>query len=387
MMWSSWHRVVSCTALLALSSCRSSPTVDDGVHRGLRPLWSASAGGLSTTLFVPVITTQAVVVGGEDKLVGLDPASGRVLWSLPVNFQIPYAGVVAVSDSLAALVAGDGVVVFDPRTGRASFTWTSPTPDNRPSGAIPKVLADGRVIYVTRQNHVVALDARSARLDTLVQLPNDTTRNSFISAIAVHQDTLYVPVTSDARRGARYKNTMPYRFAVGTRRLDSLAPDPSDSASLARWMHATPDLLVSATDYDEPSWLGFSRQTGARVWKVGAESGSLGPGAQVAIVGDTMFAGGNDGFGYVIQVSSGRLIRRFPIPRGLTSGVAACRAGVFINVVGNLTFMPSNSQQRIAVNSDTPDFPGYNSNFAVGNGIAVIGSTDASWTAYRCEPP
>lgn len=153
-----------------------------------------------------------------------------------------------------------------------------------------------------------------------------------------------------------------------------------------RWLLAFPDLLVSATDYSEPSWLGFDWSTGLRRWKVAAAPASLGPSAQVAIVGDTLFAGGNDGLAYTIHVPTGRLIRTAPILYGLTTGVAACGSDSIINVIGELIFRSRDGRLRRRV-SGLREGQVFSGEVAVGHGIAVIGNSNGDWIALPCPPP
>jgi PQQ-like domain len=371
-----------------LFACRPPSEADGGVAtRTIRPKWRVTLATTGTSLVVAAVTSNVVIVDGVGRLVGLDPGTGSQKWSLPIPFGIPYAGVVVVNSSLAALVTGDGFVTFDPSDGREIRRWVEPKPRKNPSGTLPQVLADGRIIYVSRARDVLALNAQTGRLDTLVRLPGDSSRNAYVSSIAIYKDTIYVPVASDAARGAAFKNTIPYRYAVASRALDSLRPDPSDSASLARWMLPLETLLVSATDYSEPSWLGFNRTTGDRAWKVPATPGSLGPFSQTAVVGDTMFAGGNDGFAYVIHLPTGRLIRKLPIPNGIVGGVIACGSDVFFNVIGQMTGYSRDGNSRIGVVGIADGLAGFLGEFGVGAGIAVISDGAGVWTAFPCDPP
>ena len=377
-------------ALLCLvcHACRPPSTAEsDGAGRSISPQWQADFGSSEVLLAVAATTPGTVIVAGTGKLVGLDPATGREKWNLAVAFGIPYAGLVVVSETLAALVTGDGYLIFDPRDGRMLRSWVEPHPRRYPSGTLPQTLSDGRIVYASRARDLLALDPRTGRLDTLVTLPGDSLRHSYVAALAVYKDTIYAPVGTDARRGAAFRNTVPYRYAVATRVLDSLRPDPSDSASLTRWLLPFDNLLVSATDYSEPSWLAFDRTSGERRWKVGAAPASLGPKSQVAIVGDTMFAGGNDGQAYVIHIPTGRLIRTMPIPSGLVDGVVACGRDVFFNVIGSMTGYSRDGTQRIRVTGLAEGHEAFLGFFTVGNGIAVIGDAGGRWLAFPCAPP
>jgi outer membrane protein assembly factor BamB len=370
------------------ASCRPPASVrGDGNTRTIAPLWQITFGDSQTILAIAAVTPRIVVVDGIGKLVGLEPTSGRRIWSLPIPFMIPYAGVEVVRDDLAALVTGDGYVIFDPRDGRLIKQWVEPRPRRHPSGTIPQTLSDGRIIYVSRARDLMALDAVTGRLDTLTKLPGDSIRHPYVVSLSVFRDTIYAPVASDARRGAAFRNTVPYRFAVATRVLDSLQPDPSDSASLTKWMLPYEQLLVSATDYSEPSWLAFDRATGLRRWKVAAAAASLGPFSQVAVVGDTLFGGGNDGVAYIIHVPSGRLIRTLPIPNGLVAGVVACGGDVFFNVIGQLTGFSRDGRQRIRLTGLPEGKDAFGGAFTSGAGITVIGDGAGSWTAFTCAPP
>jgi outer membrane protein assembly factor BamB len=371
-----------------LGACQPPSATNDGVSgRKIQPKWQISLATTGTTLGVAAVTPGVAIVDGVGRLIGLDPATGTQKWSLPIPFGIPYAGVVVLSESLAALVTGDGFLTFDPRDGREMRRWVEPNPRRNPSGTSPQMLADGRIIYVSRGRDLLALNASTGRLDTLAKLPGDTARNAYVSSLAVFRDTIYAPVASDAARGAAFKNTVPYRYSLRTGVLDSLRPDRSDSASLARWMLPLEKLLVASTDYSEPSWLGFDRGTGDRVWKVPAAAGSLGPSSQVAVVGDTMFAGGNDGLGYVIHLPTGRLIRTLSIPNGLVAGVVACGGDVFINVIGQLTGFTRDGKSRIVVAGLVEGKDAFIGAFSVGAGIAVIGNGAGLWTAFPCDPP
>ncbi len=382
-------RVMLIWLVIAVSACQSLGSISDRgrVGRTIAPKWQVDFGSVRTTLALAVVTPTVVIVDGVGTLVGLDPATGLQKWVLPIPFPIPYAGVVLVDDALGAVVAGDGYVVFDPRDGRSIRTWAEPRPLRVSSGAFPQRLSDGRVVYVGQTRHLVALDARTGRLDTLAQLPGDPARSSYVVSLAVYKDTIYAPVGTDALRGARYRNTMPYRYAVQSRGLDSLRPDPSDSASLARWLRLFDGLLVASTDYAEASWLGFDRQTGERRWQVLATRGSLGPNSQVAVVGDTIFAGGNDGVAYVIHIPTGRLVRSFAIPNGLLNGVVVCGDDVYFNVIGEMTAMSRDGLRRAPFSGLTEGRNGFIGFFSSGAGITVIGTSAGRWAAFPCAPP
>jgi outer membrane protein assembly factor BamB len=375
-------------AISLLQGCRS-PAASEGTsqRRTVAPRWQSEVGAAQVPIALAAVTPRMVIAGGVGTLVGLDPTNGQRKWELTIPFLLPFAGIVVLDETLAALVTGDGFVVFDPRDGRAIRTWVEPNPRRNPSGTLPQQLSDGRIIYASRGRDLLALDARAARLDTLTKLPGDSTRNSYVVSLAVYRDTIYAPVASDAARGAAFRNTTPYRYAVRTGVLDSLRPDPSDSASLTRWMLPYESLLVSATNYSEPSWLAFDRATGERKWKVAATPASLGPYSQVAVVGDTMFAGGNDGVAYVIHLPTGRLLRTMPIPSGLVAGVVACGRDVFFNVIGQMTGYSRDGTQRIQITGLAEGKEGFSGFFSTGAGIAVIGDGGGRWTAFPCDPP
>lgn len=381
----------SIVAALAVFGCASPAQPDErGMTQSVTPLWQASVG--SPGLAVAAITSTTVLVGrvnggGTDgALIGLDATSGAQRWMLPVAFLLPPFGVVALSDSLATVVTGGAFVIFDPRDGRMIRAWTGPRPDLAPSQALPQVLSDGRVLYASRARHLLALNTRTGRLDTLIRLPGDSARHPYIASLTVVNDTIYAPVASDALRGAAFRNTVPYRFDLRTGVLDSLRSDPSDSASLTRWMFPVSDLLVSATNYSEPSWLAFDRATGDRRWKVAAAPGSLGPYGQAALVGDTLFAGGNDGKAYIIHVPTGRLIRTQPILNGLATAAVACGRDVIFNVIGELTYLSRDGLTRKRVSGLPEGKNSFGGSFASGAGIAVIGNSSGLWMALPCAP-
>jgi outer membrane protein assembly factor BamB len=350
------------------------------------PMWQTDLAAPGTGLGLAAITMNTVIVAAGSTLVGLEVRTGAKKWSLSLPFILPDAGLVMLSDSLATLVTGDGFVVFDPNTGIAQRIFAEPRPRKNPSGTIPQVLSDGRVLYASRGRELLALDVRTGRLDTLTRLPGDSTRRPYVVSLAVVNDTIYSPVASDARRGAAYRNTVPYRFSVRTRLLDSLQADASDSASLSSWMISNSGLLVSSTNYSEAGWLAYDRTSGARRWKVNATAGSLGPSSQVAVVGDTMFAGGNDGVGYVIRIPTGQLIRTLPIPNGLVAGVVACGHDVVINVIGEMFSFSRDGVRRRKIGGLTEGKDAFLGSFASGGGIAVIGNGAGLWMALPCAP-
>lgn len=297
----------------------------------------------------------------------------------------PLAGLMKTGNSTVAFVTEDGYVIFDPVSGRVLRSWTAPTLRNEPLFLTPQRLSDGRVLYADRSRQLLALNPRTGALDTLVRLPGSVERRSYVVSLAVHRDTIYAPVANYALRGARYRNTMPYRYALRSGQLDSLRPDPSDSVSLAPWLLPFDDLLVSATNYTEPSWLVFDRATGERRWKVGAAPASLGPDGQVAVVGDTLFGAANDGMAYVIHIPTGRLIRSMPIPRALATAVVACGANVVIDLVDAPVWQSRDGRTggRISGLAEGKAFGG---DFGVGQGIAVIGDGGSGWMALPCPP-
>jgi outer membrane protein assembly factor BamB len=358
--------------------------VDDVTGPSLRPRWTVDVGGPSTSLMVAALTGTVAIVGGNGTLVGLDVRNGRSLWTLPIPFVTPYAGVAVLNDSLAAVATGDGFVSFDPITGRVLRQWTNPVRSNSPSQTTPQVLSDGKILFA-HLGRLLTLDPIDGRLDTLVSLPRDSSRGSFIASLTVLRDTIYAPVATDAVRGAAFRNMVIYRYAYRQRHLDSLAKDVSDSSSLSRWMISTDEVLVSATDYSDPSWLGFDRRTGARRWKVPASPGSLGPSSQAAVVGDTMFAAGNDGLGYVFLVSNGQRIRTFGIANGLAAGVAACQRTVFVNVIGELRAFARDGFVRVPVTGMKEGQDSFLGAFAAGSGVAVIGVGNGTWVAFDCD--
>ena len=234
---------------------------------------------------------------------------------------------------------------------------------------------------------LLRLDPRLGRRDTLVQLPGTVERRSYVAALSAWRDTIYAHVASNALRGARYRNTVPYRYVAASARLDSLQPGTSDSAARTRWVLPYDDLLVSATEYEEPSWLGFDRAAGVRRWKVGAAPTSLGPAGQVAIVGDTLFGVGNDRRAYVIHISTGRLIRAIPISSlGVATAVVACGNMIFVNMTDAPVWRSRDGTTGGVLGRLATD-RGFIGDFGVGEGIAVIGDGLSGWMALACPPP
>jgi outer membrane protein assembly factor BamB len=380
---------VLCAALcLFANSCRSSGNLDSTTAvPDVAPLWQTDLRGDATGLAAPLILSGRAIVGAGRSLSGLDPATGAQRWTIPVPFGLPYAGLVGLDSTTAALVTGDGFIVFNPRSGAVSHQWTEPQPRNRPIQATPQVLSDERIVYASRSRDLLALNTKTGQLDTLVRLPGDSARASYVTSLSIWNDTIYAPVSSYAARGARYRNIVPYRIDATTRHLDSLKSDPSDSASLTTWMLISERLLISATDYEEASWIAFDRQTGERRWQVLATRGSLGPSSQVAVVGDTMFAGGNDGTAYVIHMPTGRLLRTMPIPKAVVNGVVACGSNVIINALGATTIYARDGTQRRGLRGIPEGRTGFLGFFGSGEGIAVIGNGFGEWTAFACPPP
>jgi len=330
----------------------------------------------------PLVTPSAVIVGSSRRLYGLSVQTGRVQWAIPVPYAVPFFGLTVTRDSMVASVTDDGYVVFDPRDGRVLRSWTAPTLRNNPVQTTPQPLRDGRILYADRARQLLALDPRTGRVDTLVRLPGSDERQSYVVSLAVYHDTIYAPVASNALRGARYRNTMPYRYALATNQLDSLRPDPSDSASLTTWLLPLAELLVSATNYTEPSWLGFDRATGERRWKVGAAPASLGPDAQVAVLGDTLVGAGNDGQAYVIHLPTGRLLRTIPIPRGLATAVVACGANIIVSLTDAPVWRSRDGLTGGGISGLVEGKDGFVGHFGVGQGLAVIGSV--SFVIHHC---
>jgi outer membrane protein assembly factor BamB len=379
-----------CCALILFpfSSCRSSGNLDStNATPDVAPLWQTDLRGNATGLAAPLIVSGRAIVGAGRSLSGLDLVTGAQRWIIPVPFGLPYAGLVGVDSATAALVTGDGFMIFDPRSGVVSREWTEPQPRNRPIQATPQVLSDGRIVYASRSRDLLVLNARTGVVDTLLRLPGDSVRGSYVTSLSVWKDTIYAPVASDAARGARYRNIIPYRIDATTRHLDSLKADPSDSASLTRWMLISERLLISATNFDEASWIAFDRQTGERRWQVLATRGSLGPSSQVAVVGDTMFAGGNDGTAYVIHLPTGRLLRTMPIPKAVVNGVVACGSDVIFNALGATTIYSRDGTRRRGLRGVPEGRSGFLGFFATGEDIAVIGNGFGEWTAFACPPP
>ena len=373
------------TVLSGLWACADpSRTAGAEAQSGVRPKWTVDAGGPATPLSLAAITDSVVIVGGGGSVAGVARATGQKLWSMPVPFLMPYAGVAVVGERLAAVVSGDGFISFDPQTGRIIESWTSPTPSNDPPSALPQMLSYGRILYASRSRRLIALDARAGRLDTLAVLPGDSALGSSVSSLAVFHDTVYAPVHSNSPRAAAFQNVVLYRLALSTRRLDSLARYPSDSSGLARWMRPTEALLIAPTDYSDPSWLGFDRATGILRWKIPAAVGSLGPSSQAALIGDTMYAVGNDGSGYVVDVTKGTLLRRFPIAPALIAGVAAYGAQLFVNTIDEIVVISRDGRSRTKVTGLKEGANVFGGMFAVGHGVAVIGVGTGTWTAFEC---
>lgn len=371
-----------------IAGCRSPADpqpLTDG--RSVRPVW-ITTGNASGNVRRPLVTSAMVIVGADRHLYGLDIATGRTRWTLPLPYHLPSYGLIATADSAVALVSTDGFVVFDPRTGSVRHSFSASLVRNDASElTTPQRLSDGRIVYVDRDRMLLRLDPRLGRLDTLVQLPGTLARRSYVAALSAWRDTIYAHVASNALRGARYRNTVPYRYAVASAKLDSLLPDPSDSAALTRWVLPFDNLLVSATEYEEPSWLGFDRATGVRRWKVGASPASLGPAGQVAIVGDTLIGVGNDRRAYVIHIPTGSLIRTIPISSlGVASAVVACGDDIFVNMTDAPVWRSRDGKTGGVLGGLATD-RGFIGDFGVGQGIAVIGDGASGWMALACPPP
>jgi len=372
-----------------IAGCRS-PADPQPLTAGLavRPVWITRGTAPSGSFRRPLVTSVMVIVGDDRRLYGLDIATGRTRWTLPLPYFVPAYGLIGTADSAVALVSTDGFVVFDPRTGSVRHSWSASATRNSGFELItPQLLRDGRIVYVDRDRMLLRLDPRLGRLDTLLQLPGTVERRSYVAALSVWRDTIYAHVASNALRGARWRNTMPYRYAVASARLDSLQPDPSDSAALTRWVRPFKDVLVSATEYEEPSWLGFDRATGVRRWKVGAALASLGPAGQVAIVGDTLIGVGNDRRAYVIHMPTGGLIRTIPISSlGVASAVVACGDKIFVTMTDSPVWRSRDGKTGGVLGGLATD-RGFIGDFGVGKGIAVIGDGASGWMALACPPP
>jgi len=374
--------------LTVMYACASPSQPEQGrALTAVRPIWLRSVGTPSTGLALAAITQTTVIVGGTGALFGLDVVTGREKWRLAVPFDMPRTGIVLLGVANAVLVSSEGFVTFETETGKVLRSWRDANSLRNPSQTLPILLPDGRVLHASRSLELLALNPSTGRVDTLVRLPGDTARHAYIASLTLFSDTIYAPVASDARRNPAFKNTVPYRYALRTGVLDSLRPDVSDSASLARWLIAVPDLLVSGTDYSEPSWLGFDRSTGERRWKVPATTGSLGPSGQAALVGDTLFTAGNDGLAYTIHIPTGRLIRTQPILNGLATGVISCGNDVIVNVIGEIVYLSRDGRTRRIVEGLPEGKAVFSSEFAAGFGIAVIGSAGGDWIALPCPAP
>jgi outer membrane protein assembly factor BamB len=112
-----------------------------------RERWSTAVGG--SFFAAPVVADGVLYVAADEVIAGIEASSGRVLWRVPLDESRVVRAPLVLREHIV-VTSGDGLLVFDRRTGVRTFEF----PQTNPVGAT----SDGERVFSVATGFAVAID-------------------------------------------------------------------------------------------------------------------------------------------------------------------------------------------------------------------------------------
>jgi len=303
----------------------------------VRMLWQADLGRAGTPFLAPVFTDGKVYAAGSDgKVVALDAASGRQVWSVAVDADIA-AGVGADAATVVVASARGTVFAFDAATGKQRWKVKAST-----EVLSAPAVGSGVVVVRSMDNKIVAYDVESGERRWVVQRTAPALVLRAAPGIAINDGVAFIALPAG--------RLLAINTATGTARWDAPIAEPRGATELERVADVSgmPALLgreVCATAYqgriacvdtgngslrwarefsadvgpamdqryvfaadDLGSLAGFSRDTGGSLWRSTALRGR-GLSAPVSF-GRAVVVGDKEGYLHFLSREEGAMLAR-----------------------------------------------------------------------------
>jgi len=303
----------------------------------VRMLWQADLGRAGTPFLAPVFTDGKVYAAGSDgKVVALDAASGRQVWSVAVDADIA-AGVGADAATVVVASTRGTVFAFDAATGKQRWKVKAST-----EVLSAPAVGSGVVVVRSMDNKIVAYDVESGERRWVVQRTAPALVLRAAPGIVINDGVAFIALPAG--------RLLAINTATGTARWDAPIAEPRGATELERVADVSgmPALLgreVCATAYqgriacvdtgngslrwarefsadvgpamdqryvfaaDElGSLAGFSRDTGGSLWRSTALRGR-GLSAPVSF-GRAVVVGDKEGYLHFLSREEGAMLAR-----------------------------------------------------------------------------
>jgi len=303
----------------------------------VRMRWQADLGRAGTPFLAPVFTDGKVYAAGSDgKVVALDAASGRQVWSVTVDADIA-AGVGADAATVVVASARGTVFAFDAATGKQRWKVKAST-----EVLSAPAVGSGVVVVRSMDNKIVAYDVESGERRWGVQRTAPALVLRAAPGIVINDGVAFIALPAG--------RLLAINTATGTARWDAPIAEPRGATELERVADVSgmPALLgreVCATAYqgriacvdtgngslrwarefsadvgpamdqryvfaaDElGSLAGFSRDTGGSLWRSAALRGR-GLSAPVSF-GRAVVVGDKEGYLHFLSREEGAMLAR-----------------------------------------------------------------------------
>jgi len=336
------------------------PLVDFKPSLTVRTLWQADLGRAGTPFLAPVLTDGKVYAAGSDgKVVALDAASGRQVWSVTVDADIA-AGVGADAATVVVASARGTVFAFDAATGKQRWKVKAST-----EVLSAPAVGSGVVVVRSMDNKIVAYDVESGDRRWVVQRTAPALVLRAAPGIVINDGVAFIALPAG--------RLLAINTATGTARWDAPIAEPRGATELERVADVSgmPALLgreVCATAYqgriacvdtgngslrwarefsadvgpaidqryvfaaDElGSLAGFSRDTGGSLWRSTALRGR-GLSAPVSF-GRAVVVGDKQGYLHFLSREEGAMLARTSMGAQLRAAPIVTGANLVVQTV------------------------------------------------------
>ena len=326
----------------------------------VRTLWQADLGRAGTPFLAPVFTDGKVYAAGSDgKVVALDAASGRQVWSVTVDADIA-AGVGADAATVVVASARGTVFAFDAATGKQRWKVKAST-----EVLSAPAVGSGVVVVRSMDNKIVAYDVESGERRWVVQRTAPALVLRAAPGIVINDGVAFIALPAG--------RLLAINTATGTARWDAPIAEPRGATELERVADVSgmPALLgreVCATAYqgriacvdtgngslrwarefsadvgpaidqryvfaaDElGSLAGFSRDTGGSLWRSTALRGR-GLSAPVSF-GRAVVVGDKQGYLHFLSREEGAMLARTSMGAQLRAAPIVTGANLVVQTV------------------------------------------------------
>jgi outer membrane protein assembly factor BamB len=326
----------------------------------VRTLWQADLGLAGTPFLAPVFTDGKVYAAGSDgKVVALDAASGRQVWSVTVDADIA-AGVGADAATVVVASARGTVFAFDAATGKQRWKVKAST-----EVLSAPAVGSGVVVVRSMDNKIVAYDVESGERRWVVQRTAPALVLRAAPGIVINDGVAFIALPAG--------RLLAINTATGTARWDAPIAEPRGATELERVADVSgmPALLgreVCATAYqgriacvdtgngslrwarefsadvgpaidqryvfaaDElGSLAGFSRDTGGSLWRSTALRGR-GLSAPVSF-GRAVVVGDKQGYLHFLSREEGAMLARTSMGAQLRAAPIVTGANLVVQTV------------------------------------------------------